>query len=921
MSNSINDQRQNGVQNLFIIRKILSNLSLIFNSYNLRDIIWTNPLKSLIYLLMSNQPPSIEQLNIDVNLMDFITNQDQLSIKLALNFSSIIVEDLLKIGVDKRKDQIHELVHQNVYEVTKSLLSFIFDSGSEDLKLLSLETLQSWILYVSFAENSTSARYRDLNELLQFLFVYLQHPDEELSSKAMEILTDVFENNPLLVSFELRERFSGMLMSQWSLDKINEFMKTEDFDSLNNFASLIISFLEIDSIQLTSNIMLTKNSEFLRFLLNLTNFPSVPTIQENISRKFIEFWCQIIEIFIDDMDVLENSLKNDSKAIEEVVTNSQALFQELSMIYFNKIQFTIFTNPEFRQYQQEFFSFRIDSMELFDLTYTKLGPQLFENLASSILNSSDINHIEVSLFILSALSMNFNPENVDELVINSVEQLFQANFLSTYNMLTSKVGSHAEQYAKTTIRFLGALEFFYNKKDTQYLNSVIDYLFTCLKDHPSQQFLISRTILDICDNCRTKLVSSINNFEPILLEMIKNPSMNNYTREKFINSISCIIQSLSNPATQESHVYHIIELIESTAEPYLTKVAQNNITPAETEYLISLFTSIYELGKGLSLPDDMEEENPGLYTRFLGYYKENDHRVQAKIIRLVNLFAIELPILSELTEISEKACLIFKIGLLEDFGPFAFSNESVLQFALAKSAQKDTSQVLIQILELLTTLINTGLRSKPTNSPILTQSDISNIIQHFIIHHYQIISQDPDLLQISLGLLTSILVQKPAYLLHDETSLSFAIQTASSLLYSHEKFVIKAASKFWVTFLSARKTSQEDTQLIKQIVETELGQTLTFKVFESLIDASRSDVDTYSSIIIVLFAKYQLYFKEWCRSALAQIDEQRQQNGKRTIQDRELFIKKLLITRASTRKCNELIKEFWISTNGLISYT
>lgn len=921
LSNLINDLRQNNTSNIFIIRKTLSNLSLIFNSYTLKDTIWTNPLNSLIYLLESNQPPSIEQLNIDVNIIEFVRNQDLKSIDLLLNFSSIIVEDLLRIGVDKKKDHIHEYVNQNVYPVTKSLLTLIFESGSVDAIVSGLETLQAWISYVSFAEYNTSSRYRDLNELLQFLIVFLQHPEEELSSNAIEILTDIFENNPLLVSFELRERFKGILMSQWSLDKINEFMKEEDFDSLTNFASLIIAFLEIDSIQLTSNIMRGKNNEFLRFLLNLTNFPASPIIQENVSLRFIEFWCQIIEIFIDDMDVLENTLKNDPNVIQEVVENSKNLFQELTMIYFNKIQFTIFANSEFRQYQQEFFSFRNDTMELFDLTFTKLGPQLFEQLTSTILSSSEINNIEASLFILTALSLNFTADNVSEQIITSVENLFQANFLSNYNTLTSKVPSHSEHYVKTAIRFLGSLEFFYNKRDTQYLNSVINYLFICLKDHPSQQFSIAKTIYEICDTCRTQLVSSINDFEPILLELIKNPEINNYTREKFIISISCIIQSLPDPSTQENHIYHILDLIESTAEPYLNKATQNNLAPAEMEYLISLFTCVLEVGKGMSVPEELAEDNIDLYKAFYDYYKQHSHRVQNKTIRLINIFSIEIPVLADLTEITEKACMIFKIGLLEDFGPFAFSNEYVLNFALAKSAHKSSSDTLVHIIELLNLLINTGLRLKSTNSPVLTQSDISNIVQHFIIHHYQLISQDPDLLQISLGLLTSILNQKPEYLLHDETSFSFAIQTATSLLYSHEKFVIKAASKFWITFLSTRKTTLEDTKRVQEIVESELGQTLTFKLFESMIDAARSDVDTYSSIIVVFFSKYQLHFKDWCRTALAQIDQQRQQNGKRPIQDRELFIKKLLVTRGSTRKCNELIKEFWITTNGMISYT
>jgi len=923
-SNQINELLFQSGKNYFIIRKLFSNLSLIFNSYKLRDLQWVNPLNSLIVTLISNSPPSIENLNNQVNLMEFfqLANKQKIFLKLIINFSSIIVEDLLKIGRDAQKVPIHELVYSDLYQTTKASLIYCFESGDDELKFLGLEGLQSWIQYISFVENNTAVRYHDLNDLLQFLFIFLQDENEEILSKAMELLTDIFENNPLLMNHDLRKKFSAMLMSQWSLKIINQYMEAEDFDALTNFGSLVIAFLEIDCMQLTKNIMQNQNSEFLKFLLNLTNFPLIPIIQENLSRKFVDLWCQVLEIFTDDMDMLITTLKNDSLLIEETTKNSGILFQELSMIYFNKIQLSIISNPEFKHNEQEFFSFRADSMEIFELIFTKLGPDLYQNLASSILNNSDINQVEASLYILTGLSMNFMPDNVDDRIINSVETLFQGNFLTTYNDLTKSLDSvNTQLYVKTSIKFLGAIEFFYKKKNVDYLNTVIDYLFTCLKNFPSLQFLISKTVMDICDNCRTQLVSSIPNFEPILVEMIRNPGINNYTREKFINSISCIIQSLPDPITQESHVYHIIELIESTCQPFMEKASQNNITQEEVEFLISLFTSLYELGKGLSLPDDLEEEQPELYNNFLVFYKNNDGRIQHKVSNIVNMFAVEIQSLANNSEVSEKACLIYKIGLLEEFGPFAFSNQTVLQFAMTKSALQNTPQVLTYILELLITLISTGLHSKPTNQNILSQSEVSNIIQHFVINQYEVISQDPDLLQISLNLLTSILVHKPAFLLHEETSLAFAIQTAMSLLYSHEKFVIKAASKFWVTFLSARKTSAEDSKLIQQSVENNIGPTLTFKVFESLIDASRSDVDTYSSIIVVLFAKYQLRFKDWCRDALLEIDNQRQASGKHPIQDRELFIKKLIVTRASTRKCNELIKEFWITTNGLISYT
>lgn len=923
LSTSISELRYDGVQNLFIIKKLFSNLSLIFNSYKLQDVEWINPLKPLVFMLISNQPPSIDQLNIEVNLMQLVelSYKDKTPIRLVLEFSSVLVEDLLKIGKDAEKGIIHEYIHSNVYEITKHLTVFTFESHDDDLILLGLENLSSWILYISFAHNNTAVRYKDLNNLLQYVVGLLQSPNEEISDKCSEIATEIFENDPLLMNYELRERFNSLIMSPWSLSKINEYVTNEDFDSLSNFASLIITFLEIDCIQLSSKLMKNEWNEFLKFLLNLTNFPLTPIIQETVSLKFIGFWCQIIEVFTDEMDMIENALNNDSGIIDEVNKNFEILLQELSMIYFRKIQLTVTSDSEFKQNRDAFLSFRGDTVEIFEMIHSKLA-SLFGTLISLILESSDINQIEASLYILTAICVNFTNNYEDDSTVIGVKHLFESNFLSKFNELTSKMPhSQAELYVKTSIRFLGSLEFFYTKNNTVYLNSVIDYLFTCLKNHPEQEILISKTIMELCDNCRSLLVSSIPNFEPILVEMIRNPSINNYTREKFINSISCIIQSIPDPEAQENHVYHILELIEKTSEPALQKASQESLGKDESEYLISLFNSLHELGKGLSLPDDFEEDEPQLYNQFCTFYKNSNNRIQDKLVRLVNLFAIEIPSLAKNLEVNEKACLIFKVGLLEEFGPFAFTNNVVLQFALSKKSQGISFQIRTYLLELLTTLINTGLHSKVDSSNILSQDDVTNIVEHFIVQDYQKISEDPDLLQLALNMLTQVLVHKPAFLLHNENSIRFSIETALSLLYSHEKFVIKAASKFWTTFLSARKTTRDDSLLIQQIVESELGQTLTFKTFEALIDAARSDVDTYSSIIVILFAKYQLKFKDWLRNALIQIDEQRISNGKKPIHEKELFVKKLMVTRASTRKCNELIKDFWITTNGLVSFT
>jgi hypothetical protein len=889
---------------------------------------WKSPISSLVQILLTNKPPEniIQPLEIDQYIPTLIS--DNASTQLVLIFSSTLVEDLVRIGNDKQDVLLHEAVQLFTYKPIKLVFIACFQSNNDTLKKSALDSLIFWIQYISFAQHSTTLRYNDLNDIFKFLMIHLANYsiESDIFQTIVSIFIDIFEKNPGLFSIDLKNEFNDLISSDWPTQKINEYFRFEDFEGLENFVSLILSFLEMDQLKFCSSIFRHENSKLLTFLLNLTNLPLKPIIEESVSKKFIDFWCKISEIFNDEFDSISLLLKEDEQLIQEIKINSKNTFGEISKIYFNKISLSITRDPGFKSSASDFFSFREDLTELFDSIYSSVGFPLFENLTNNIVNNQDLDQIETSLFLLTALSYNFSNDTVANQVISVLEVLFKSGFLSNFNNLISSNSYDLTRdlYAKTMIRFLGAIGFFYQYESAsgEYLNLVIDYLFNCLTAYPSQQAITSKIILQICDDCRVQLTSSISKFEPLLVEMIQNPSINTYTREKLINSISCIIQSIPNPPTQLNHVSKIIELIETSSQPYLAEASNNSLDAQKLEYLLSLFNSLLELAKGLQTPDEFEEKQPQLFRDIQRFYSQSPPFVidiQQRVIKLIHIFAIEIDSLSSNSQINETATQIYKNGLLEDFGAFSFSSSATLQYAVEK-LPRSTPLTYAFLLELLITVFNVGLRPKSLPHQQISNNDVTNVLRTFVIDKWNIIQEDPDLTQISMSLFSSIVQNRPGFFNNDPGSFEFIAKTSIALLYTKEKFIIKSVSKFWTGLLSAKRITAEELEVLRSFIETEIGAFLTYSVFNALIDAARSDIDLYGNIIVLLLAKHPLRFKDWTKEALNKINNDRVNSGLSELQDRELFLKKLLITRGSVRKCNDQIKEFWINANGLISY-
>ncbi|ONH67317.1 Transportin-3 [Cyberlindnera fabianii] len=915
----VHDRRVKNVPNMFIIRKMFQNLCILYASSEINVPIWKTPICALAYILSTNSAPALDQ-EVDLNQVLPSLLQDNTSNSLLLDFGSGLVQDhtneySLK-STKSPQATIHDRIFNDIYPIIKHIIIFNLESGNEDMKLSALQSMSVWFQYVSFVEHNSQVRYTDINDLFERVLALFHSSEDEVQMKCIEFLTLLFEENPFLMNHPLRYKFQQMIPTEWTMGVINKFMQEEDYESLNKFSLLIAKYLESDELTMTMRLLGEDNDHFLQFLLNLTNFPLKPIVEEQISKNMVDFWARVVDVFTQDRDSINARVKGDPVALDNIIAKSRTLFGELTRIYFDKISLSVINSPGFKDVEQEFARFRENVADIFDNLFTEVGDSLYDGLTSAIASSNDLNQIETSFFLLTNISGSMTESTSQTLA--SIDKIFEANFMNRYSELISHHNA-TDVHVKYSIKFLGELEFFYKKRDQKYVNAVVEYLFTCLKRYPSLELLISRTIMNICDSCRDKLVTSIPLLEPMLLEVVNNPSINSYTREKFINSMGCIIQSMPDPSSQEAYIYNLLVMIENTSQPYLQKAAQNQLTGDELANVNTLFALILELTKGVATPDDMYLDHETEFASLMQYWRSgNSTRIHHKVMDLLKVFTLDTDMLAYDNDLTRTAVSILQTGLLEDFGPFALPYNSIMEYAMQKMHRCNLEKSYQYLLDLVSSLLNCGLRKKKHSDSQLTDQEVAGLLKTFAADQFGFIQQDPDLLQGCVELFTAVVTHRIGFLMREIETMRFMISTALPLLMSKEKFVIKSVCKFWQKFLgSYSKTTQEEEVVLRNFIEQDIGLSLVENLFRGVLDCARSDLEQYGLVLVFLVVKHQLHLKQWLNVTLDKLNAERISLGKHDLNTKDVFIKKILVTRGTARLVNDALKKFWQESNGL----
>lgn len=924
-----------GVNNVFVLKKIYSNLSLIYmNCFSL----WKSPILLLIELLRDGSFniqtslqgfPNMERLNVDSNA--------KLEEQIIL-FSEIIIEDILK-KVQSPSNQLDSSLKFEIFKTADFFLVKSLTNNDQNFDL-SVNCLSSWINYFSFTSLRGFERI-NIDQILKLLIDKLVQ-DQNNASFLLPFFVSLFENHFTFINNDIKLLMKEVVLGSWGFQFINKNYEAD----LTQFVTLMILVLDINIQKMKTLLIIddsnSSNAQIVSTLLKLTNYPGIPIVEDEISKELIDFWLEICDTYIDESyETLSSSSSDDSLII--FANRFCELMFEVFKIYWVKCQLP-FEDPgllhELQLNKEEYYLFRRDVGDFVDNLYSiiplKILSFLFENIANDRQNNN-IKEIECSIYFLNVIFENLNNLDDDNDVDDDSFKILTASSNDSQNndikieltkritalfknsFLDFSLSTNNKYLLSTVVKFLTKIEFFY-KIHTEYLTPILDYLmnlllnYTDTKDNRSSndppnntfEFIIVKSISSICDECRVSLHNYLYNFEPLLKEILSNETLTPFTREKLVNSVTCIIQSIELPSEQANGVCKMLQLIFDQID------FSKPLTEKRKEYLLSLLNSTLEIGKAMQLPTD-EFYDPSTWQLFNQYWINDPMKMRDLLLEIINLYCVNLPI----PLVVETCCSLFRIGLSESISnPFVFEDKIIIEFivsmlnTLQRDGLKENSITSITyLLNLLETLIISNYRT-------LDSLLIQDLFTLLVFENESFISSDLDIFTAFIQVINSTLDKKPDLLMSNHQNFLKIIQILLfSLSQTKEKFLIKGISTFFVTLMVLKSGNKANHEMIKNLFLNEsLGSNLTCTTFEALVKTTRSNLEYYSEILRYLLIKYQLDFKGW---SLQFFQKDINNNSTYPKIEFETFYKKMVLTKTPRTSFQQTIKDLWSRLNGL----
>lgn len=980
--------------NYITIKKLMSNLSLLFHDINETETDslttettgliteWWNPINTLVQLLSQgnqiNEWAHIDEHSRDTLIMQSLNAQlpyqDLISFissnarynQLVLTFTEIIVEDLTKLQTRRHSTpRINEIVHKHLYITTMALLNVNLTSTPVDqIDETIFKTLTAWVTYVSLTRSGTVSM--DLSELFQNLINLMYQSNDDTDSfnvaeKITSIWSYIFANDPTLMNYELRQQieatFLGVTRSgnadvsknQWLLQYMNHLVTNEMITELKELSTCIVDFLQINNLDLC-NKLFTKTAhdeitiqQYIKVLLQLTNFPLLPVLQESFSVRMVDFWLDLADSYLN----LPNEIMSPN-AINIAVD----IFQQIINIYLPKISLLnkqkIIEDGNDETSIHEFEDFRSAVTDLTQSLWSILGNEHLTNVLIAGIGSNDASKIVTngtnfsSYYQIEAMCFLLNKIVVDmDLSISPwiIGILAKNPFFIQNIMLLFKTGLTMDQqnpnnsllkldFIRSSSSLISSICGYFNR-DPKELDSCIQALFQGLEvctaktaankiNNVSEKIkeidntlevIVVKTIANLCDICRKQLANYLVHFFNIFNSLLQYESnVSQFTRGKLARCIGYIIecQYELGPENQAKYIVQFLDIINGYVDTCLSS-DPSSITSQQIDYIHTMLECISEFGS--SMINNSEDENEILLQQLPQYqqfWAADPLGCRARVMGLIEKI-LRNPVYNTTSSFIEVSCLLLgkTLTLREDEPHFLkFGMADIIQFILKHLNEHNYVSSLPFFVYLLEKLVSHYKDN-------LSANEFDYLFKEIFLKFYpQYIANDPDLLQSMINFIISVLDCKPALVINSPEWMSFILPTFVKLLPSNEKFTIFAVTKFWTKMVNNRKYTQEDLHVTRQQIGM-IGSELVYQTMFGIYKTQRSDLNSYTDLLRALVAKFPMETKAWLIEALPKICNNPAVHEK--------FINKLFVTRGS-RAAGNVILTWWLDVTSLPSY-
>lgn len=912
---------------LFILKKLMSDLSLLY----IRSPSFANPI--WVFLRSIGEEGS--------DILAFracVSHLSAMQLGILLMFFSILVEDVLKFN--DHASALNAAVKRDVFPllaVTIEYLTYLQENNQlqDDIDVQALETLNSWMSYIPNINGDSRYDSEEIALIVRFLLQHFQQSidldnDKKMNSfkLGLQICNEILEINAQLLSMEQKLLLYSTLFTpgewgdQFTIRAIFSDRREEFHDEVTAFVDLVLTVLQLNSIRLSKSILEASTQNILSIALKLTSIDGIPNFEEFVSERMLEFWEELANVYQDSTDIFDilfgEAEDPDFKANFEL--EKRTIFNEVAKVYWRKIH--IPDLDVYKDIRSEFNGYRVSVAEFFFGVYALLKADFYQMICESLIECLQeypqrpalIADIEATLYLLYKINDDtVYFESQERLITPFSLKIFASKLLEIFKD-SSIYEDKGQLFNSTLIQYLASNEFFFKTPEgSAYLGQVFDMLFPIIMANSSKlSLLASKTATKICEECSLSLTGFLPNLEVIVIEMLRNPSIDSLIRLRMFNAYSVIAKSIRN-LNEHAQIIKGMILTISEASRAMMAATGSILSENEEDYFVSLVSCLVNVGKGSSLTDEevelmlAEEE-----VRYRQYWQEDPLGIKLAVLDIVRKFSLESQALSQNTVAIEKCLLVFKTGLGEPLGgPFEFDHQTIAQYLVSVMENLRNPNAVPYVFSLFESMIVTSFSK-------MSDELVGGLIDRLFILRLDFLKTDPDMIKSAVDTFSKIIEFKPSLIIQLPIFASTIIPFALEGFDANESFIIKSILKFWINTINMKRGTRDDHETLTRLfIDHQLGKMVTIKLMPSFLRCTRSHLEYYYNVFRSFIGKFPIPFKNWLTeslevlkgSILAKVDPK----------EINMFIHKLMVTRGR-RTANDVLKQFWLTANGLVEY-
>ncbi|KAJ8064622.1 hypothetical protein OCU04_006949 [Sclerotinia nivalis] len=893
-----------------VIRKLCTTLVTYFLHFSGS---WARCISHLTYCLCLGEAVPYHKLE-DAPTMEVLAQSLSDDKNMAiLWFSATLVEEVGKTDSNSMKHhKFHEHVVQNVDDIvtimTKGIVNTTGALLNNKIRQESMKCFQSWVLYSHRAFLDAAIVLNPLRTLTQPALMLII--DDDLYEITVELFADILANYSSFLSENDFTMLYDLFSSSWAQERYTRLIQGGfDFDSLQ-FGQFLLSFGDATVQDLAQNITTDPRSQqILSALVGLLGTDGYIVNEDKIFVPAVEFWAIYLETVLD--------LSYNVDASPAWLPAARSMLMQAIEKCWHKMQFPpqhIFSSWDSSE-RAGFKDARRDVGDLIQQSYMLLGLPLVSSFVDLVLKSAEKGNawseLEASLTCLAEFQDYIKEESDDYL-----NKVFGSPLFSMLTKSDSNVPSRTRQAFLMVIN--GYPDYF--ERHVQHLPSALNLMFSMLHS-PTLARVTSKSIAMLCSSCRKVLVPELAAFLQQYSEITREDSMESYAKEGVIGAIASIIEAMPNDELKLDPLRQLLDFVRRDHERSLhllssqfTNVASNIPVPdgqvAADEIALTAIRCLTSIGKGLQVPADTPVDLNTDETSYSYWRNGNGREIQVQVLSILTATNEAFPSHGEITE---EISHVFRTGLVEDDGPFAFPPEDVAKFIFRSNYQ--TPRV-ITVINTACSLVNScNTASVRRGGEVLSAllSWVSGLME--AINHEP--SNDPEISQPSIEFLhrlTSTPKNLNILLNHEpKSSLEHIFMFTLKALTGRDPLPKQSAAEFWSSFVSLPINNPDPhaqhaiTNALQHLGPL-LSQALIYNIGGA---AARSELDKLSDPLRKLVVS-QVRAKSWLEAALM---DGNFPSDKVDQKEKMVFLTKVINLRGA-KGTNSVVREFWLACRG-----